>query len=115
MNVFVSEFGTCRCWGDPHCESFDHRFMHFQGACEYALALDGCEDGMPAHNKKSTFLVVQKNSRTFGDVTSTEISWVKEIYVYVDGHVSYVLIIFSWGIRSLCLLYSNLDFMLIAS
>lgn len=37
--------GTCTCSGDPHCQSFDGTWLHFQGACKYTLARDSCKDG----------------------------------------------------------------------
>lgn len=41
----VADTGVCRCSGDPHCQSFDGKWLHFQGACKYTLARDGCADG----------------------------------------------------------------------
>jgi hypothetical protein len=39
--------GVCRCSGDPHCQSFDGKWLHFQGACKYTLARDNCGGGAP--------------------------------------------------------------------
>ena len=80
-----TEFGVCKCWGDPHCESFDKRVMHFQGACQYTLARDGCTDGIPTG--EPTFHVVQDNWREYEE-TDKEVSWAKEIYLLIYGHVS---------------------------
>ena len=38
---------TCKCSGDPHCESFDGKWWHFHGACYYTLIQDGCDGGLP--------------------------------------------------------------------
>ena len=81
----VTEYGSCSCWGDPHCLSFDKKWLHFQGACQYTLARDGCEGGVNV--SAPTFEVIQNNWK--GKVAKPGVySWTKEIYVLIYGHVS---------------------------
>ncbi|PAA47595.1 hypothetical protein BOX15_Mlig002622g2, partial [Macrostomum lignano] len=75
------EVGTCLCWGEPHCRSFDERMHHFQGACSYTLARDGCSDGKPTG--PASFEVVQKNWRK--NRPASVVTWTKEILVKVFG------------------------------
>ncbi|XP_064610480.1 uncharacterized protein LOC135474810 [Liolophura sinensis] len=78
--IVCEEIGICTCFGDPHCRSFDDRWLHFQGACQYTMVRDNCEgDQLP------TFQVLQKNWRRGDRVAiDTEVSWVKEITIIID-------------------------------
>ncbi|GFR96680.1 signal peptide, CUB and EGF-like domain-containing protein 2, partial [Elysia marginata] len=40
--------GQCSCFGDPHCNSFDDRWLHYMGDCQYVMATDGCEGKSPS-------------------------------------------------------------------
>lgn len=77
------EVGSCLCWGEPHCRSFDERIHHFQGACSYTLARDGCVSGSPSGTP--TFEVVQKNWKK--DKPDSVVTWTKEIMVRIFGRV----------------------------
>ena len=80
------EVGVCKCWGDPHCLSFDKKMTHFQGACKYILTRDRCRNGLPLATPP-TFQVIQKNWR--GLLPSQNlVSWTKEIYIDVYNTVS---------------------------
>ena len=81
--MFITEIGTCKCWGDPHCLSFDRRWNHFQGQCRYVLAQDNCNEGIP--ESSPTFQVIQKNWAR--DEDDTRISWPKEVTVRVHDLV----------------------------
>ncbi len=39
---------TCRCYGDPHCLTFDGRDLSEQGTCTYTMVRDGCTEGYPS-------------------------------------------------------------------
>uniref|UniRef100_A0A1I8JNB8 VWFD domain-containing protein n=1 Tax=Macrostomum lignano TaxID=282301 RepID=A0A1I8JNB8_9PLAT len=54
---------------------------HFQGACSYTLARDGCSDGKPTG--PASFEVVQKNWRK--NRPASVVTWTKEILVKVFG------------------------------
>lgn len=64
--------GICACFGDPHCQSFDGRWLHFQGDCKYTMATDGCE------GKPPTFEVRSKHwNQNIPGLTGA--TWVEEI------------------------------------
>ena len=77
-----AEIGTCKCFGDPHCLSFDRRWNHYQGPCDYLMAQDGCLNGVP--NGIPTFEVFQSNSRL---EMLTEVTWVREVLIKVYNTV----------------------------
>lgn len=71
--------GQCACFGDPHCTSFDHRWLHFQGDCEYIMSKDGCG------NEPETFRVeVQHWKRE--NVRTAYYSWIKTVRVFTLGY-----------------------------
>ncbi|CAD5119519.1 DgyrCDS8121 [Dimorphilus gyrociliatus] len=76
------EIGKCTCFGDPHCVSFDKKWNHFQGDCQYVLARDGCENGLP--KQAAEFQVIQQNWRGAAE-TIGRVSWTKEVYVFIYG------------------------------
>ncbi|OWF37427.1 uncharacterized protein LOC110467400 [Mizuhopecten yessoensis] len=48
-----TSIGICSCFGDPHCLSFDGKWLHFQGDCQYTMATDGCKGQPPTFEVRS--------------------------------------------------------------
>ncbi|XP_060071909.1 uncharacterized protein LOC132551782 [Ylistrum balloti] len=48
-----TSIGICTCFGDPHCQSFDGKWLHFQGDCQYTMATDGCQGKPPTFEIRS--------------------------------------------------------------
>ncbi|ELT96344.1 hypothetical protein CAPTEDRAFT_168416 [Capitella teleta] len=69
--------GVCRCSGDPHCQSFDGKWLHFQGACKYTLARDNCEGG--AAKGDPSWEVVANFDRE-----GSSVSYVRQVIVYLN-------------------------------
>ncbi|ELT91217.1 hypothetical protein CAPTEDRAFT_77232, partial [Capitella teleta] len=67
----------CRCSGDPHCQSFDGKWLHFQGACMYTLARDNCEGG--AAKGDPSWEVVANFDRE-----GSSVSYVRQVIVYLN-------------------------------
>ena len=82
-NFFNTEYGTCRCYGDPHCMSFDKRHTKYQGTCTYTMVRDGCTngfpDGTPSFEIWADFFKINE---------ADEVSWVKAVYIKFHGYVS---------------------------
>ncbi|KAL8612973.1 hypothetical protein ACOMHN_001056 [Nucella lapillus] len=82
----------CMCFGDPHCESFDGKWSHFQGRCTYVMAGSGpdCRSNSTGSSSSSTqsqtpeFLVATRNW-DHNYVGTGEYAWVKEVIVKVYG------------------------------
>ncbi|XP_036357403.1 uncharacterized protein LOC115209782 isoform X2 [Octopus sinensis] len=72
------KIGICQCFGDPHCVSFDEKFLHFQGMCKYTLLRDNCLKLNDAPSFRVEALFWNK------DITGQENSWVKEVTVFID-------------------------------
>merc|ERR1711976_198495 len=70
-DAYVAE---CQCSGDPHCNSFDGKWLHYQGACIYTLAQDNCEDGVP--NGDPSWSVTANFDRE-----GSEVSYVRQVTV----------------------------------
>ncbi|KAK3797045.1 hypothetical protein RRG08_036876 [Elysia crispata] len=73
--------GQCSCFGDPHCKSFDDRWLHYQGDCHNVMATDGCDGNDP------TFVVEVEMWRKDQDPKDFKYSWVKSVKVLVEGKV----------------------------
>lgn len=69
--------GQCSCFGDPHCRSFDERWVHYQGDCHYVMATDGCDGRAP------TFTVEVEMWQKGQSVKDFSYSWVKSVRVLV--------------------------------
>ncbi|CAL1543656.1 unnamed protein product [Lymnaea stagnalis] len=69
--------GECSCFGDPHCNSFDGNWLHFQGLCTYTMARDGCQEG-----EEPTFRVLVKHWQK-DNLNPGSYAWIQEVYVYV--------------------------------
>ncbi|XP_046570317.1 uncharacterized protein LOC124278610 isoform X1 [Haliotis rubra] len=41
--------GQCVCFGDPHCLSFDEKWLDYMGLCEYTMSRDNCGAGEPTY------------------------------------------------------------------
>ncbi|GFR88699.1 zonadhesin [Elysia marginata] len=70
--------GQCSCFGDPHCNSFDGRWLHYQGDCHYVMATDGCDGRAPSYAVH--FEMWRKNQRG----SAAKYSWVKAVRVRVE-------------------------------
>ncbi|XP_059149212.1 uncharacterized protein LOC131936280 [Physella acuta] len=73
--------GECACFGDPHCISYDHRWLHFQGDCEYVMSQDGCEAG-----QEPTFRVLVENWKRNNKLPG-HYSWIKAVIVQIFDKV----------------------------
>ncbi|ELU10890.1 hypothetical protein CAPTEDRAFT_223361 [Capitella teleta] len=72
---------TCRCTGDPHCDSFDGNHFTYMGACKYVMAQDNCKDGVP--DAEPTFQVLINNDRI---TPKFKASRVKDVTVLIGGN-----------------------------
>ncbi|XP_041371516.1 uncharacterized protein LOC121385046 [Gigantopelta aegis] len=70
--------GLCACYGDPHCISFDKKFLDFQGQCTYVMAQDGCQGEL------RTFQVLI-NTWNQDRPGITSVSWVKAVIIKMKG------------------------------
>ncbi|XP_076437197.1 uncharacterized protein LOC143276534 [Babylonia areolata] len=80
--------GLCSCFGDPHCESFDGRWSHYQGLCAYVMATTDCGSNFTDVSGKGPLLPnfrVSTWNWDHGYVGSGQYSWVKEVVVEVYG------------------------------
>lgn len=68
--------GICQCFGDPHCISFDNKWLHFQGKCKYVMATDRCPG-----NAAPTFEVQTLHWDDLGP--NSGFTWVKEVTVLI--------------------------------
>eukprot|EP00106_Octopus_bimaculoides_P014548 XP_014781990.1 PREDICTED: uncharacterized protein LOC106877566 [Octopus bimaculoides] len=75
------KIGICECFGDPHCVSFDQKWLHFQGMCKYTLLRDNCLNLNDTPSFRVEALFWNK------DIPDQENSWVKEISVFIDDLV----------------------------
>ena len=73
----IEESGTCKCSGDPHCLSFDGKWLHFQGDCQYVMATDGCNGSV------STFAVYAQYWDR--NVPSAVVRYVKNVTLVLNG------------------------------
>ncbi|CAL1543037.1 unnamed protein product [Lymnaea stagnalis] len=69
--------GQCSCFGDPHCSSYDRRWLHFQGKCDYVMSQDGCQEG-----QVPTFKVVVKHWQKDNEKPGNY-SWIKEVIIHI--------------------------------
>ncbi len=82
--------GTCRCYGEPHCRTFDGLHVTYQGTCLYTMVRDNCTDGYPSGQQ--TFEVLAD----FQDIKRIGVSWtIAAILKLYDAHgaltsVSYI-------------------------
>ena len=60
---------TCRCYGEPHCQTFDGLHVTYQGTCLYTMVRDGCTEGYPSGQQ--TFEVLAD----FQDIKRIGVSW----------------------------------------
>ncbi|ESP02989.1 hypothetical protein LOTGIDRAFT_230443 [Lottia gigantea] len=67
--------GICACFGDPHCISFDNKWLDFMGDCQYVMAQDGCD------GSERTFAVWTHNWDMNRDIQG--ITWVKDVTVVI--------------------------------
>lgn len=72
--------GLCSCFGDPHCISFDQRWLHFQGDCQYVMSKDGCHGTTPTYQVLTTHWNQDRPE-------ATGVSWVKSVTVILPGYV----------------------------
>ncbi|XP_064643492.1 uncharacterized protein LOC135497618 [Lineus longissimus] len=79
------EFGSCACYGDPHCSSFDKKSLHFQGACTYTMVRDRCTEG-----RIPNYEVAQKSSRR-GNIQAPLVSWVKNVIIKIGMAQNYLI------------------------
>lgn len=75
---------VCRATGDPHIYLWDGGAHKYMGSCTYVLAQDECEDGLPKKAGEANVLVAIKNWK---QEKKTKVTWVKEVYVFVDDLV----------------------------
>nr|XP_011437301.2 uncharacterized protein LOC105335200 isoform X1 [Crassostrea gigas] len=71
--------GLCSCFGDPHCISFDQRWLHFQGDCQYVMSKDGCHGTTPTYQVLTTHWNQDRPE-------ATGVSWVKSVTVILPGY-----------------------------
>ncbi len=78
MTFLFTAQGHCACFGDPHCITWDSRWLHFQGFCHYTMARDNCDD----LNAKPNFeVIIQDWSKGY----PIHASWVKSVvFKYKD-------------------------------
>ncbi len=73
-----TEVASCYAFGDPHYRTFDGKFLHHQGTCEYKLACYEVTIGLP------TFCVIIKNENRRG---KTHVSYPQYVEIRVYGLV----------------------------
>ena len=78
----------CACFGDPHCKSYDDKFLHYQGTCQYVMTTDDCVSN-PAPPTFEVLVVFY--SRNHNALLHGRASWVKELTVSVHGYVSVLM------------------------
>ena len=84
LSFMFSDFGVCRCWGEPHCRSFDLKHNRFQGTCTYLMTRDSCSNGFPISGSSPTLEVFADFARRdAGD----SYSWVQTVIVRIYGKV----------------------------
>ena len=83
--------GSCNCWGDPHCTTFDKSVIHFMGDCTYTMSRDGCENGLPVED--ATFELQQTLWHRPGH-RNKRVTHVKEVIFKYKGMVSRVYEVF---------------------
>ncbi|XP_052093084.1 uncharacterized protein LOC127729350 isoform X2 [Mytilus californianus] len=72
--------GICTCFGDPHCISYDSKFLHYQGDCQYVMSQDGC------NGTDQTFKVLTKHwNKNIAGITDA--TWVEKVIFTFPGHV----------------------------
>lgn len=73
-----AEGSSCYAFGDPHYRTFDGKFRHFQGTCQYKLACYEGSGGLP------NFCVSLKNENRR---RNTDVSYPQYVEIEVYGHV----------------------------
>jgi hypothetical protein len=78
----------CTCQQDPHCQSFDGKWLDFMGTCKYTMARDNCKDRLPVGNP--TWEVIINNDR---NIPTSTVSYVQEVTVKLyDKNLTIVLL-----------------------
>ena len=72
--------GLCSCFGDPHCISFDQKWLHFQGDCQYVMSQDGCHGTTPTYQVLTTHWNQNRPE-------AAHVTWVKTVTVILPGYV----------------------------
>ena len=87
QEVFILiDLAMCSCSGDPHCNSFDGRWWHYQGSCKYTLVKDDCSAG-----SVQSFHVEASHR----PVTGKPVARIREVYVTIGGMVGIIICIHS--------------------
>lgn len=76
---------VCRLTGDPHVYQFDGPSLKSMGSCSYVAARDNCAEGIPVEGKAPNYEVIVKNWKRGKE---TKVTWVKEVSLKADKHVS---------------------------
>ena len=74
---------SCKCSGDPHCKSYDGKWLHYQGACLYVLTQDQCVNGLPTGNTPNFLVVADMYRRA---PKHKPVTWLFGIYVIFPGY-----------------------------
>lgn len=75
---FCERIGICQCFGDPHCLSFDDKWLHFQGKCKYMMVSDKCSaNAIPTFEVQTLFWDEHGPNKGF--------TWVKEVTVIIGN------------------------------
>lgn len=83
LTLFPPGVSSCKCFGDPHCLTFDGRDITYQGTCTYTMVQDDCIDGVPQNSGSKTFEVLANFAET--DVNAPGVSWVKSATLIMSG------------------------------
>lgn len=79
FSIFTA-VGLCSCFGDPHCISFDQKWLHFQGDCQYVMSQDGCHGTTPTYQVLTTHWNQNRPE-------AAHVTWVKTVTVILPGYV----------------------------
>ncbi|KAK3105571.1 hypothetical protein FSP39_000840 [Pinctada imbricata] len=72
-----TSIGLCTCFGDPHCISFDQKWLHFQGECQYVMSTDGCN--------QTSYTYSVKTEHWDQDTGIKGVTWVKSVTIDLQG------------------------------